>query len=99
MQQSISQIKAMYGDNNASTILNNCDHILYLGGANDIETAEFIAEHINKTRNTVLSLENNKAILITRGKLCEYVDKVKPFHSETGLYESEPNNLDSFTVE
>ena len=83
--QSISQIENMYGHSNATTIMNNCDHILYLGGGNDLETADFIANHINRTRNTVLGLDNDSAILITRGRPSEVVEKVKPSHPETGL--------------
>ena len=85
MLQSISQIKSMYDENDAMTIINNCDHILYLGGSNDLESAVFIAEHINKTCNTVMNLESDKAILITRGKPCEIIDKIKPMDNETGL--------------
>lgn len=83
--QSISQLTNRYGEQNATTIINNCDTILYLGGGHDIETARFIAEHINMTPSSVLSLPSGKAILVVSGQKPAIVDKIKPNDEITGL--------------
>lgn len=74
--QSITQLKSMYSPAEASTIINNCDHILYLGSGSDIETAEFIGVRTNQPPNTVLNMPNSKAYLFERGKKAELVDKI-----------------------
>lgn len=76
--QSLSQLETMYSKQEASTILNNCDHILYLGG-HDLETADFMAAHANKTRTSIMSLPHHKAYLITDGMPARLVDKVEPY--------------------
>lgn len=43
--QSITQLPALYGDNNATNIQNCCEYILFLG-CNDPETAEFVSSFI-----------------------------------------------------
>lgn len=79
--QSLSQLKSKYDENICYTILNNCDHILYLAG-HDYDTASFIAQHINKTVHSVLSLPQSQAILITEGADTQIVNKLKPYYSE-----------------
>lgn len=76
--QSITQLTTLYGPSAASTILNNCDHTLYLGGQ-DLETAHLIAARINKCPETVLALPQDKAYFIERGGRCGMVDKINPF--------------------
>lgn len=75
--QSTSQLETLYSRPAALTIMNGCDHILYLGG-NDMETASFISSKVFKTVENVLCLPNEKAYLITRGKKGELVNKVIP---------------------
>lgn len=65
--QSMTQLYSMYGEASAKTIANNCDHILYLGGQ-DMDTISFIAEHADRTRQSVMGLPLDQAILITRGE-------------------------------
>ena len=55
----------MYGDANAKTIINNCDHLLYLG-SQGIETAEFIGYKANRPPEAVLCMSRNNAILRKR---------------------------------
>ena len=64
--QSLSQLSAMYDEARASTILNNCDHCLYLGGQ-DVETARFIGAKADKPIGTVLALPVGSAYLFERG--------------------------------
>lgn len=64
--QSLSQLEAMYGQARASTILNNCDHCLYLGGQ-DVETARFMGVKADKSVSTVLAMPVGSAYLFERG--------------------------------
>lgn len=64
--QSITQLQARYGEANATTIINNCDNCLYLGGQ-DVETARFISVKANKTISTILNMPLTDAYLFTRG--------------------------------
>ena len=79
--QSISQLNHRYDSARAATILNNCDHILYLGG-HDLETAQLISNHINKPLNSVLCLPIDQAILISQGSSAKYVPKAVPYAKE-----------------
>ncbi|MDE6107078.1 MAG: type IV secretory system conjugative DNA transfer family protein [Oscillospiraceae bacterium] len=65
--QSISQLESLYGSARAKTIMNNCDHCLYLGGQ-DVETARYISVKANKSVNTVLDMPVGEAWLFTRGQ-------------------------------
>ena len=64
--QSEAQLRALYGDYAAQTILDNCDTYIYMGG-NDIATARSVAERINKSVSTVLSLPLEQVIVMRRG--------------------------------
>ena len=76
--QSYSQLINMYETANAETIMNNCDHILYLGGK-DLRTASLIGNHANLTMNSVLTLPKDEAILITNGEKARTVKKMQPY--------------------
>lgn len=76
--QSLSQLYDRYGYYKAHTIINNCDHILFLSG-HDKDTVEFMSEHINMPPNKVISKPRSKAILITDGKCAEFVETFTPF--------------------
>lgn len=78
--QSISQLYSLYGASAAKTIINNCDHMLYLGGQ-DLDTADLISARVNKSRETILSMPLDKAYLIERGSKSELVNKYCPFRS------------------
>lgn len=79
--QNMTQLYSMYSEAQASTILNNCDHILYLGGQ-DITTARYIGARANKTEENILLMPFDKAYLIEKGKPAELVDKIKPYAEE-----------------
>ena len=75
MIQSVAQLKKYY-DISYQTILNNCDTTIYLGGSN-YETAQYIAQLVNKTPNTVLSMPMKKCWIFRRGghkQLADIVD-------------------------
>ena len=65
--QSISQLNDKYGSEKAATILNNCDHMIYLGGQ-DIATAEYISKRTNKSLSSIIEQPLASAYLMERGK-------------------------------
>lgn len=75
--QSLSQLEALYGPARAKTILNNCDHLLYLGGQ-DVETAAFIGKKANKPTGDILNMPLNDAWLFERGQRPRQVRKYTP---------------------
>ncbi|MCI9121108.1 MAG: type IV secretory system conjugative DNA transfer family protein [Oscillibacter sp.] len=72
--QSLSQLEDLYGPAKSQTILNNCDHCLYLGGT-DTQTARYFAEKFNCQVSTVLNLPLDSAFLFTRGSQPQRVRK------------------------
>lgn len=72
--QSLSQLEAVYEHHKAVTILNNCDHLLYLGG-HDLETARYISHKANKSVHSILTMPLSDAWLFTRGSNGERVEK------------------------
>lgn len=72
--QSISQLSALYGSGESTTIINNCDNCLYLGGQ-DVETAKYIAVKANKTPDSILNMPLHCAYLFTRGQKAKLVTK------------------------
>ena len=76
--QSISQLNSVYNNAQALTIINNCDHIIYLGGT-DLHTAEYVASRMCKSMESVLCLPRGDILLLTRGEKGEQVHKVKPY--------------------
>lgn len=76
--QSMTQLESMYSHAEATTIVNNCDHLIYLG-SQDMETAQFIGCRAYKTPESVLCMPRDKAILMTNGEKAVLVDKIKPY--------------------
>ena len=76
--QSLSQLESLYSHAEAMTIINNCDHMLFMG-SRDVKTAEFIAYHLGRMPETVLGLPRDKMILITSGEQGRIVEKIKPY--------------------
>lgn len=72
--QSLSQLEALYGYNRATTIINNCDNMLYLGGG-DVETARYFATKANKSIHTILDMPLDAAYLFQRGLPARQVQK------------------------
>lgn len=64
--QSESQLRAMYGDADATTIINNCDRYIYMGGM-DILTCRDIAERMALPLGEILYLPLGKEIIFERG--------------------------------
>lgn len=89
--QSITQLEGLYGAAKAMTIVDNCDHLLYLGGQS-LETARFIGEKANKPASTILNMGQNEAWLFARGalprKVRRYDVKQHPLYSCLPEYET-----------
>lgn len=64
--QSESQLNSMYGENAATTIINNCDTCLYMGGT-DITTCKNIAQRINKPLDWVMAMPLEQVLVFRRG--------------------------------
>ena len=76
--QDIAQLDGMYVRGKARTIINNCDHILYLGGQDD-DTARFFAIKSRKLPETILELPLTDAWFFERGQRGIQVEKVRPY--------------------
>ena len=64
--QSQTQLERMYGLEAATTILNGCDTLLYLGGQ-DLSTARYIGSRVNRTDFQILNMPLDQAWLLQRG--------------------------------
>lgn len=76
--QSLTQLETLYVPAAATTIINNCDHLLYLG-SQDINTASYVGYRLGKLPETVLALPRNKAVLIAGGEKAKIVRKIMPY--------------------
>lgn len=92
--QSMAQLESMYTHPEAITIINNCDHLLYLG-SQDMETAEFIGCRSFKTADSVLCMPRDKAMLIRNGEKAVIVDKIKPYSTIETSYQKNIENTKS----
>lgn len=93
--QSLSQLEAVYGHHKAVTILNNCDHMLYLGGQ-DLETARYISHKANKSVHSILTMPLLDAWLFTRGKEGERVERYYEKHPTKQTQKVQCKNKDQW---
>lgn len=78
--QSISQLNAVYNNPEAVTIINNCDHMLYLGGQ-DYETAKVVANRLDKSTKEVLEMPLSKAYVFERGRSAQSVERFNIYNT------------------
>ena len=78
MIQSISQLESLYSKAQSLTLINNCGHIVFLGG-NDLASAEFIAARAQTLPENVLTMDRSKEYFVESGKKAVLVDKVPPY--------------------
>lgn len=64
--QSESQLRSMYGDADAATIINNCDRYVYLGGM-DLVTCRNIAERMSLPLPEVMYMPLGQEFVFERG--------------------------------
>lgn len=65
--QSESQLNSMYGEYAATTIINNCDTYVYMGGL-DITTCQHISQRLNKPVSTIVAMPLEQVIVFRRGR-------------------------------
>lgn len=65
--QSESQLRSMYGEADTTTIINNCDRYVYMGGM-DLRTARNIAERMNLPLSDVLYMPLGREFIFERGR-------------------------------
>ena len=65
--QSLSQLTSLYRDAAATTIINNCDRILYLGGM-DLSTCQNMAQRLDVPLTDVLNAKLESAFVMQRGE-------------------------------
>ena len=65
--QSESQLESMYGSGDATTIINNCDTYLYMGGM-DLKTGHAISERLNVPLEEVLYMPIGREYVFRRGQ-------------------------------
>lgn len=64
--QSEAQLSSLYGENAATTIINNCDTYVFMG-TNDLSTAKNIGLRINKPIEDILYMKIGNQIVFRRG--------------------------------
>lgn len=72
--QSLTQLETLYGRAQADTIVNGCDHVIYLGGR-DLQSARYVAEVANRTVSTVLALPRDQEYLLETGQPARLLPK------------------------
>ncbi len=65
--QSESQLESIYGPQDATTIINNCDTYLYLGGM-DLKTGHSISQRLNIPLDEVLYMPIGQEFVFRRGQ-------------------------------
>lgn len=65
--QSESQLVSIYGVEDATTIINNCDTYLFMGGM-DLRTGRSVSERLNMPLDEVLALPIYQEIIFRRGQ-------------------------------
>ena len=76
--QSISQLEHLYGKCACETILDNSGYILYLGGGQNSQSANFIAQRCNLTPEEVLCMPRTKVCVMKQGEIGRFYDKFMP---------------------
>lgn len=65
--QSESQLISMYGTDDATTIRNNCDTIIFLGSL-DLHTCKTMSEYTNRPLEDILYMDIGTEIILRRGQ-------------------------------
>ena len=76
--QSLSQLKAIYGGENASTIIDNVDNLVYLGGM-DTDTAREVSLRADKPLQEILTMEIGREYLFRSGQEPLYLQRYQTY--------------------
>ena len=87
MLQSISQLNGMYNEGQASTIINNCDTMLYMGGQ-DVDTAKFFADKAGRLPERILELDLDHEWVFIRGQKARLAEKIKPYSASPSVFQA-----------
>ena len=79
--QSFTQLETLYSHSQAMTVINNCDHIVYLG-SNDMQSAQFIGTRALKTPEAILCTDRQKEFILEAGKPVSLVNKIPSYSFE-----------------
>ena len=79
--QSESQLSSLYGSDKATTIINNCDTIVFLGSM-DLETARSISMRANRPLEDVLYMPIGSEIIFRRGMRPIFTKRYNIFQNE-----------------
>ena len=85
--QDLSQLEGMYKKAHARTIMSNCDHKIFIGGQDDAETADYVADIAGCLPESVKNLELGKAWIVERGGKPRLCDVVEPYSMDILLKE------------
>ncbi len=85
--QSLSQLEGMYNKGQASTIINNCDTMLYMGGQ-DVDTAKFFADRAGRLPERILELDLDHEWVFTRGQKACLAEKIKPYSANLSDFQA-----------
>ncbi len=76
--QSLTQLESLYTHEQAMTVINNCDHIVFLG-SNDLKSAEFIGTRARRTQDVILAMDRSKEYIIEGGKPAVLINKTPSY--------------------
>lgn len=79
--QSESQLSSLYGSEKATTIINNCDTIVFLGSM-DLDTARSISVRANRPLEDVLYMPIGSEIIFRRGMKPIFTKRYNIFQNE-----------------
>lgn len=79
--QSESQLSSIYSEGEKTTIINNCDTYIYMGG-NDLATADNVSRRINRPLEFVLNMPIGKEFIFRRGSKPIVTERFDIFHSK-----------------
>ena len=92
MLQSIAQLKGMYNVGQASTIINNCDNIVYMGGT-DPDNAKFFADKAGRLPESILEMDLDHEWVFTRGRGARLLEKFPPRFMNGEAFELEAGEV------
>lgn len=98
MLQSESQLVSLYGEDNATTIINNCDTYMYMGGM-DLKTCDHISKRANLPLDDILYMPIGKSIIFRRGQKPIFANRYKTtdnslYREITEQYESKKQEIE-----
>ena len=66
--QSLSQLNATYGQENATVIMDNCSSLVYLPGGMNLQTATYVAKMLDLPLNDILFMPMGKVVVCQSGQ-------------------------------